>query len=53
MAFAGVVVKTDVAVTEAVQPAHEVHGALVDQEPDVQPGQSEAGQPLPPHLFIY
>ena len=50
--LAGMVVKTEVAVTLAVQPVQVVHGALTDQDPEVQPGQSDLGQRLPPHLFV-
>lgn len=40
------------AVTDAEHPVQEVHGALVDQVPEVQPGQSEAGQALPPNQLV-
>ena len=40
-----VVVTTLVAVVEALQPAQDVHGALVLQLPDVQPDQLAPGQP--------
>lgn len=39
------------AVTLAVQPVQVVQSAVLDQEPEVQPGQSEAGQLEPPHLL--
>ena len=51
VAFAGVVVITEVAVTLAVHADQVVHGAPSDQDPDVQPGQSDLGQLAPPHLF--
>jgi hypothetical protein len=41
------------AVTVAEQADQVVHGALVDQVPDVQPGQSEAGHELPFHHFVH
>lgn len=38
--------------TVAEQADHVVHGALVDQVPEVQPGQSEAGHWFPFHHFV-
>lgn len=40
------------AVTEAEQADQVVHGAEVDQDPEVQPGQLEAGHWFPFHHFV-
>jgi len=47
-----VVVQTLVAVVVAVQAVQLVHAALELQLPDVQPAQSDDGQPLPPHQAV-
>lgn len=52
VAFAGTVVMTLEAVTLAVQAVQVVHGAPPDQDPEVQPGQSDLGQFAPPHLVV-
>ena len=48
-----VVVMTLLAVVLAVQPAQDVHGALVPQGPLVQPDQVDGGQPEVPHQLVH
>lgn len=48
-----VLVTTEVAVVEAVQPDQLVHGASVAQVPLVQPDHVEPGQPAVPHQFVH
>jgi len=48
-----VVVTTEVAVVEAVQPVQVVHGASEAQEFEVQPDHVLAGHPLVPHQLVH